>query len=112
MNRRDLLATLALVGSSSSVAFAWSAGSDEAKHGFVFQQKGRFGGWPANGGVWSWGSEILVGFTTRYHEEKRDEYSVDRTKQSIFALGRSEDGSETWTVEEHDELKWSIFSAG
>src|SRR5262245_19653681 len=105
MNRRDLLGTLALVGAGSSPALAKIAGaSGTARHGVVFQEKGRFGGWPANGGVWSWGNEILVGFTMGYHQEKRDEHSVDRTKKNIFALGRSKDGGETWTVEEHDEL--------
>jgi BNR repeat-like domain len=105
MNRRDLLSSLALVGTNSSVVFARAVGGgDAARHGFVFQRKGRFGGWPANGGVWSWGSEIVVAFTMGYHQEKRDEHSVDRTKQNIVALGRSKDGGETWTVEEHDEL--------
>jgi hypothetical protein len=30
-------------------------------------ETGRFGGWPANHGIWSWGDEILVGFSAGYH---------------------------------------------
>ena len=33
------------------------------KHVKVYYEPGRFGGWPANHGIWSWDSEILVGFS-------------------------------------------------
>ena len=32
----------------------------------VWEEPGRFGGWPANHGIWSWGNEILVGFSAAY----------------------------------------------
>jgi hypothetical protein len=35
----------------------------EAQNVVVSCEPGRYGGWPANGGVWSWGNEIVVGFT-------------------------------------------------
>ena len=35
-------------------------------HVTVYREKGRYGGWPANYGVWSWGDEILVGFSAAY----------------------------------------------
>ena len=38
------------------------------KNYFAFRQAGRFGGWPANNGVWIWGDEILVGFELGYHD--------------------------------------------
>ena len=28
----------------------------------VCREPGRFGGWPANHGIWPWGNEILVGY--------------------------------------------------
>ena len=28
----------------------------------VYYEKDKFGGWPANFGIWNWGNEILVGF--------------------------------------------------
>lgn len=34
----------------------------------VYQEPGRFGGWPANHGIWSWGNEILVGFERAYYQ--------------------------------------------
>jgi hypothetical protein len=33
------------------------------EHVTVYHRQGRFGGWPANHGIWSWGDEILVGFS-------------------------------------------------
>ena len=32
------------------------------RHTVVFQEEGRFAGWPANHGIWSWDDEIVVGF--------------------------------------------------
>src|SRR5262245_32307961 len=41
----------------------WSAGIPEApRNVIVHKEAGRFGGWPANNGIWSWGDEIVVGF--------------------------------------------------
>ena len=33
------------------------------KHIIVAREEGRFLGWPANDGVWSWADEIVVGYT-------------------------------------------------
>ena len=35
----------------------------------VYAEPGRFGGWPANHGVWSWGNEILAGFSRGYYKD-------------------------------------------
>ena len=35
------------------------------EHVVVYQEEGRFGGWPANHGAWSWDDEIVVGFGSR-----------------------------------------------
>jgi hypothetical protein len=35
------------------------------RHVIVYKQPGRFCGWPANNGAWSWDNEILVCFTNR-----------------------------------------------
>ena len=29
----------------------------------IYRESGRFAGWPANYGIWSWENEIVVGFT-------------------------------------------------
>jgi hypothetical protein len=34
----------------------------ENQHVMVYSETGKFCAWPANEGIWSWGSEILVGF--------------------------------------------------
>ena len=35
----------------------------DVTHVKVYCEAGRFGGWPANHGIWSWGNEILVGYS-------------------------------------------------
>lgn len=39
----------------------------ESRHVRVYFERGMFGGWPANHGIWSWGNEILVGFGMGYY---------------------------------------------
>jgi hypothetical protein len=72
------------------------------KQVIVFSEPGRFGGWPANGGIWNWGDEILVAFTNAAYKENLLHHSVDETKPSLAALARSKDGGETWTYEYPD----------
>ena len=36
------------------------------EHIEIYREKGRYAGWPANYGIWSWGDEIVVGFTLGY----------------------------------------------
>ena len=38
------------------------------KHIVVAREEGRFLGWPANDGVWSWADEIVVGYTNGGNE--------------------------------------------
>lgn len=66
-------------------------------HVKVFHEKGRFAGWPANHGIWSWGNEILVGFKVGLHKEvEGSTHSIDREKPVAQMLARSLDGGETW----------------
>src|SRR5260370_31746083 len=48
-----------------------------APHVVVYGEKGRFGGWPANHGIWSWGDEILVGFSAGPYKDLRDRHHLD-----------------------------------
>jgi hypothetical protein len=69
-------------------------------HVSVFAQPGRFGGWPANHGIWSWGDEILVGFSAGYHKDLGPErHNIDRDKPEEHLLARSLDGGLTWSIE-------------
>ena len=54
----QLLALPALLASIS----APSERPGVLKHASVYKEAGRYGGWPANHGIWSWGNEIVVGF--------------------------------------------------
>ena len=70
-----------------------------AKHVKVYAESGRFGGWPANHGLWSWGDEILVGFSAGYDKDHGERHHIDREKPEEHLLARSMDGGETWTIE-------------
>ena len=39
------------------------------KNVVVYDDPERYAGWPANNGIWSWGDEIVVGFTLGYYKE-------------------------------------------
>jgi len=69
------------------------------KHVSVYKEAGRYGGWPANHGIWSWGNEIVVGFSGAdflWNDEDRHPY--DRSKPEEPWLARSLDGGETWSA--------------
>lgn len=72
------------------------------ENGTVFFEEGRFGGWPANNGIWHWGGdEIVVGFTLGYYDpEKKDGHPIDAKRPSHPMQARSLDGGDTWTIEQ------------
>lgn len=71
----------------------------------VFQQPGRFGGWPANNGIWSWGNEILVGFEMGYYKAGTgDAHAIDKNKPQSRVLARSLDGGVSWSIEDPDHF--------
>jgi BNR repeat-like domain len=66
----------------------------------IYQEDGRYGGWPANHGIWSWGNEIVVGFSAAYYKHQSPErHQYDNTKPEEPRLARSLDGGETWAIE-------------
>jgi len=74
------------------------------KHVRIYSEKGRFGGWPANHGIWSWGNEILAGFSAAYFKKREWMYhQADPEKPEVPAFARSLDGGESWTVREAPE---------
>src|SRR6266508_6115392 len=69
-------------------------------HAIVYKEEGRFGGWPANHGIWSWGNEILVGFSAGYFKDNGpDRHAIDHDKPEEYLLARSRDGGESWSIE-------------
>jgi hypothetical protein len=66
----------------------------------VYREPGRFGGWPANHGMWSWGDELLVGFSAGYYKDNGPGYhAIDHDKPEEHLLARSLDGGQTWRIE-------------
>ena len=66
----------------------------------VYQEPGRFGGWPANHGIWSWGYEILVAFERAYYQANDQGHSIVPNQAPEPGLARSLDGGETWLLED------------
>jgi hypothetical protein len=64
----------------------------------VFYEKGKFGGWPANWGMWNWGKEILVGYSMADHKDTTG-HNYD-PKTSLTKFSRSLDGGLTWKMED------------
>lgn len=75
------------------------------RHVTVFQEAGRYGGWPANHGAWNWGNEILVGFDDGEFNAQQKGHTLTRTVSPKQRLARSLDGGETWTIEEPADLR-------
>ena len=51
------------------------------KHVPIYQETSRFGGWPANFGIWSWGDEILVGLLA--HGDNRGKQVGDERRIAV-----------------------------
>jgi hypothetical protein len=84
------------------VAAWWCAAAQPhvLKNITVYREAGRYGGWPANHGIWVWGNEILVGFSAAWFQLKTpDLHQYDSTRPEEPRLARSLDGGETWTIE-------------
>jgi len=66
----------------------------KAEHLEVYRQPGRFAGWPANYGIWSWGKEIVVSFTLGHmdlsggftHVTNRD--PLRQNRRGVWTSGR------------------------
>jgi hypothetical protein len=68
------------------------------EHVTVYREPGRYGGWPANHGIWAWGDEILVGFQIGFHKEQSG-HTIDWQRPIYKVFGRSLDGGERWALE-------------
>lgn len=73
------------------------------QHEIVFLEDGRFGGWPANHGIWSWGDEILFGFVEASYKSTKGLHTYDsQTAKNNYA--RSLDGGVTWKITDAFEI--------
>jgi hypothetical protein len=94
-----LVASLFMISCAAKEEAASS--SNPIQHVTVFQEDGRFAGWPANNGMWNWGNEILVGFVLADHQEKQGHTYDEAT--SHYKYARSRDGGLTWSIEDARE---------
>lgn len=98
---------LGVVTAATCAAIEPSPGKDQAKgkeaekvqHVAVSKEDGRFAGWPANHGIWSWKDEILVGFSRGTYKDRGRYHHIDHDKPEEHLLARSRDGGLTWLVE-------------
>jgi hypothetical protein len=75
-------------------------GTQSAQHITVAMEAGRFKGWPANSGLWRWGSELLVMYTDATSlVEDLSQHTYDRNQPTYVEQARSLDGGLTWKVE-------------
>ena len=82
------------------------------RHSTVYAAEGRFAGWPANHGIWSWKNEILVGFSRGYDKDRGSFHHIDKEKPEEFLMARSRDGGETWSVEKPQPPGALVGTAG
>jgi len=82
------------------------------RHVIVYREPGRFGGWPANNGAWSWGNEIVVAFARGWYKPSYTSHSMDWSKPVRMVQARSLDGGETWTIEEPRKISIEKDQAG
>ena len=61
----------------------------EMHHVTVYRATGRYAGWPANYGIWSWGDEIVTGFTLGYHDNGGGFHARDTGRPFVAMQVRS-----------------------
>ncbi|MEO8026268.1 MAG: sialidase family protein [Bryobacteraceae bacterium] len=99
ISRRDTL----LLG-LTSLAVPAKAFQASARHLVVYKESGKFGGWPANEGIWAWGNEVVVGFQQRVFERKEHGHAIKVDVAPVELQGRTLDGGETWSIEQPPNL--------
>jgi len=77
------------------------------RHVTVYDEPGRYAGWPANGGFWMWGDEMAVAFECGWFKDRpdwQDGHARDDSRDNEDIVARSTDGGVTWTHKKHDIL--------
>ncbi|MEX2411695.1 MAG: sialidase family protein [Candidatus Paceibacterota bacterium] len=100
--------SITLLGINQNKDLSISENPQDVRHLKVYYEEGKFAGWPANNGIWSWGDEILVGFVQADHME-RSGHTYDVTT-SRYKYARSFDGGITWAIEdayENGQTAWT-----
>ena len=101
---KKVIAIALIVSGLGVVGFAEHDGARAVKNVVVYKQQGRFGGWPANHGMWAWGDEIVVGFEAGHYKYSETSHAIDYSRPAEHLLARSVDGGETWKLEKPKSL--------
>ena len=75
------------------------AGAGIVKNTVVYHQPGEFSGWPANGGLWMWGDELLTGFERWTYNPSPAGRHHNQEPFIAYYYARSRDGGLTWSGE-------------
>lgn len=70
------------------------------QHVTIFRDSGRYAGWPANYGIWSWEKEIVLGFVVGFPGQSAGLHSRDKSRPFVNVQARSLDGGLTWQIED------------
>jgi hypothetical protein len=97
----SLLIVTILIQSTTSSA---QTGESQINHKVVFSEDGKYGGWPANHGIWSWGNEILIGFVEADYKETTLGLHTYDISSSRNKYARSMDGGFTWKITDAFEI--------
>ena len=86
---------------SMNTSYSLASGGVSIDHVVAAHKRGRFRGWPANNGLWSWdnGRELLVGFKEGEYKLQAGLHNLIRLSPELRKLSRSTDGGRTWEVE-------------
>lgn len=77
-----------------------SSRTEPIRRTIVYDEPGRFAGWPANYGMWAFGQEVVVVFLLGYTGPLRGVHARDMSRPFAPVLARSLDGGATWSTEE------------
>lgn len=94
-------AKLEIAGGKDSKGETITLAAENKQNVIVYKEPGRYGGWPANHGLWQWGDELVAGFTSTWYKQTTTDHRIDRTKPSYEIQARSLDGGKTWKTEEN-----------
>jgi len=77
------------------------------RHVVVYDEPGRYAGWPANGGFWIWGDKMAVSFECGWFKDKsdwEDGHARDGDRGNEDIVAHSSDGGLTWTHKTYPAL--------
>ena len=95
-----------------SAACCGAQTAQSERQGVLFGKAGEVAGWPANPGLWSWGDEILVGFSIGSHQDLGSRHNINREQPEYHVLARSRDGGVNWEIEKPNDHGMLINAGG